>query len=60
MKKCLFLIVCAVVTLSLVLSACGSVGSCHYCGKSIGSDPVKAAGRTYCSYDCYMNEALFG
>lgn len=59
MKKFLFLAVSVFVALALTLSACGSL-TCHRCGDPVGNDPVKAGGRTYCSYDCYMDEALFG
>ena len=58
MKKLLFLIVSLLVVSALILSACSSL-TCHRCGDPVGSDPVKAGGRTYCSYDCYMNEVLF-
>ena len=43
----------------LSLTACMSK-TCHYCGDKIQGDPVKAAGRIYCSYDHYMREAIFG
>lgn len=33
--------------------------TCHNCGKVITEDPLEAGGRTYCSYDCYMEEFLF-
>ena len=61
MKKVvvLFLVVCTLIMSVSMLSACSS-GTCHNCGDPVGSDPVKAGGRTYCSYDCYMDEALFG
>lgn len=63
MKKFATFIVCVIVLMSLLLSACGmglsSISRCHHCGDSVGDDPVKAGGRTYCSYNCYMSEALF-
>ena len=58
MKKVLFLVVSMLIAIALILSACGSP-TCHRCGDSVGNDPVKAGGRTYCSYDCYMDEVLF-
>ena len=54
----LVLSVIASVLILLILSTCGSL-TCHRCGDSVGSDPVKAGGRTYCSYDCYMDEVFF-
>ena len=58
MKKFLLLIVSIFIASALTLSACGSL-TCHNCGDPVGGDPVKAGGRTYCSYDCYMDEVLF-
>ncbi len=55
MKKCLFVVTSIFITLAIMLSAC-SAHICHKCGKSIEDDPVEAGGRTYCSYNCYMNE----
>ena len=49
-------ILCAFV--ASALPSCGAK-SCHRCDEPVGSDPVEAGGRTYCSYDCYMNEVLF-
>lgn len=46
--------------LVLMIAACGSPREvCHRCGDTISGDPVKAGGRTYCDYDCYMCE-VFG
>ena len=59
MKRSLFLIVGVTIATALILSSC-SARVCHRCGDPVGSDPVKAGGRTYCSYDCYMDEAFFG
>lgn len=63
MKKNLLVAIGVFVALALMLTACGILPSrtvsCHRCGKDVGSDPVKAGGRTYCSYNCYMSEALF-
>ena len=39
---------------------CGCSATCHNCGETIKEDPVQAGGRDYCSYDCYMDEFLFG
>lgn len=64
MKKHLLAVLGVLIALALSLSACGILSGgaslCHGCGKSVGNDPVKAGGRTYCSYDCYMSEVLFG
>lgn len=49
------LVMVAVVALALALSACVSK-TCDMCGDVIDGDPVEAAGRTYCDYDCYMND----
>lgn len=61
MKKVLFLIISLVLLCAFTASALSScrAQSCHNCGDPVGSDPVKAGGRTYCSYDCYMDEVLF-
>lgn len=62
MKKCFFVVVGVFIALSLMLSACDmTLGqkTCHKCGKAVGNDPVEAGGRSYCSYNCYMTEALF-
>lgn len=60
-KKGLFLIISIVLLCAFTASALSScrAQSCHNCGDPVGSDPVKAGGRTYCSYDCYMDEVLF-
>lgn len=61
MKRKNFLALIMLSLLVILLSACVPTrkSSCHNCGKSISGDPVEAGGRSYCSYDCYMNEVLF-
>lgn len=61
LKKVLVLVIGLVLLCAFTASALSSCSakSCHNCGDSVGSDPVKAGGRTYCSYDCYMDEVLF-
>lgn len=54
-----FFIVVVAVAAILLLTACGSK-TCHYCNEAIEGDAVEAGGRTYCSYDHYMNELVFG
>ena len=60
-KKSLVLAIVIVLLFVFVAFALSSYSTknCHRCGDSVGSDPVKAAGRTYCSYDCYMDEVFF-
>ncbi len=56
MKK-LALVIALVAILSM-LASCG--GTCDRCGDTIEGEAVEAAGREYCSYNCYMKDALFG
>lgn len=46
------------IALTLAMLLCGCESTCHYCGKSVNGDPLEAGGRTYCSYDCYLNEVF--
>ena len=57
MKRIISIVLIAV-TLTMLL--CGCESTCHYCGKSVNGDPLEAGGRTYCSYDCYLNEMFVG
>ncbi len=59
MKKQILIIMTLVLTLMLCLSGCAK-GTCHRCGDAITGDAVKAGGRSYCSYNCYWDEAIFG
>ena len=61
LKKLLVLLIGVVLLCAFTSFALSSYGvkGCHNCGDPVGSDPVKAGGRTYCSYDCYMDEVLF-
>lgn len=60
MKKRVSFLVAMLLSFAIMLSACGGNEKCHNCGKEINGDPVEGGGRYYCSYDCYMDEALFG
>ena len=53
MKKW-YAVIMAALLMAVLLCGCGA--TCHYCGRTITDDPVEASGRTYCTYDCYLNE----
>lgn len=63
MKRRILAFFAVVLTLILLLSACSihliQDRTCHKCGEPLGSDPIQAGGRNYCSYNCYMSEVLF-
>ena len=50
----IFVVIMLLVT---ILSACAP--KCSRCDDTIKDDPVKANGRTYCSYECYLNDFWF-
>ncbi len=59
MKKQISIIFAFILVLMFALSACAKK-TCHRCGETIAGDSVESGGRTYCSYDCYWDEAIFG
>ena len=56
MKKHIFLFIITAIVL-FTLTACHA--TCDKCGKSIEEKGIKANGRIYCDYSCYMND-FFG